>query len=198
MYQILLDSSNEYLTIGIAKNNKLIDSVFYKAWQRQSELMVYELDILLKRNNIDKKDISEIVTGIGPGSYTGVRISLTIAKTMAYACNAKLYAISSLLLLKQRKSPTICLMNARSSRSYFAVFNNGERIVEDTIVDNEYVLEYIKDHPDFIVSGDCNYLNIPYEQPNILDELLDNIKEEFLVKNIFGLKPVYLKEIKPS
>ena len=50
MYQLLLDSSNKYLTVALAKDNKLIDVIFYEAWQRQSEMMVVEMDNIFKRN----------------------------------------------------------------------------------------------------------------------------------------------------
>ena len=98
MYQLLLDSSNIYLAVGLSKDKKVVDSIFYNAWQRQSELMVMEIDNILKRNKVDKKDLDTVVVGIGPGSYTGVRIGVTIAKTIAYALKIRMYAVSSLYL----------------------------------------------------------------------------------------------------
>ena len=56
--------------------------------------MVEEIYNIMKRNNIKKEDIDSIVVGIGPGSYTGVRIALTIAKTMGYVLKAKVYGQS--------------------------------------------------------------------------------------------------------
>ena len=84
MYQLLLDSSNKYLSVGLSKDGKVVDKIFYEAWQRQSEMMVTEVDNILKRNNIDKSELDGVVVGVGPGSYTGVRIGVTIAKTIAY------------------------------------------------------------------------------------------------------------------
>ena len=49
---LLLDSSNTKLSVGIAQEDKLIDFISYEAWQRQSEVMVKELDNLLKRNSL--------------------------------------------------------------------------------------------------------------------------------------------------
>ena len=99
MYSLLLDSADKYLGIGIALNNEIIDKVYFEAWQRQSELMVPELEKIIKKNNIDPKSINEIIVTVGPGSYTGVRIALTIAKIYAYSLNIKCYAISSLNIL---------------------------------------------------------------------------------------------------
>ena len=88
MFVILLDSSNTSLTVGLANENGVLDSTSYEAWQSQSEHMIPELDTLLNKHNVSYKDISDVVISIGPGSYTGVRIAITIAKTIAVATAA--------------------------------------------------------------------------------------------------------------
>ncbi len=195
MYQLLLDSSNKYLTVALAKDGVLFDSIFYEAWQRQSEVMVSEIDNILKRNNLTKEHLSGVVVGVGPGSYTGVRIAITIAKIMAYALKIKLYKVSSLSLLKVGKSPTICLFNARSGRCYFAVYEGEKVIVEDTIINNDELLKYIIEHPDYKLAGDTYLINKDSETLNIPANLALAIKEDNLVNDIFSLNPVYLKDL---
>ncbi|MBR6866439.1 MAG: tRNA (adenosine(37)-N6)-threonylcarbamoyltransferase complex dimerization subunit type 1 TsaB, partial [Bacilli bacterium] len=114
MVSLLLDTSNTNLSIGLAKDHKVIDEVTYEAWQKQSEYLVNELDILLKKNNLTRNDIEKVIAAKGPGSYTGVRIALTVAKVSAFALNVPLYLVSSLEALKDENEPSICLMNARS------------------------------------------------------------------------------------
>lgn len=194
MYQLLLDSSNVFLSVGIAKDGKVIDKVYYEAWQRQSEMMVTEVDNILTRNKIAKEELDAVVVGIGPGSYTGVRIGVTIAKTIAYALKIKIYAKSSLSLLKHAEKPTICLFNARSGRSYFAVYEGHKVIEKDCVKTNEEVLAYIKDHPDYLVNGDTYQISLESGEFDILANLADFNKNEE-VKNVFTLNPVYLKEL---
>ena len=192
MYQLLLDSSNVFLSVGLAKEGKVVDKIFYEAWQRQSEMMVSEVDNILKRNNIDKSELDGVVVGIGPGSYTGVRIGVTIAKTIAYTLKIKLYAKSSLSLLKHPEFPTICVFNARSGRSYFAVYRGNEILVKDSVLDNENVLQYAKEHPDYLICGDTYQLGLESGKFDIIDNLLDFKKEEV---DPFRLNPVYLKDL---
>ena len=194
MYQLLLDSSNMYLSVGIAKDGQVVDSIFYNAWQRQSELMVNEIDNILKRNKIDKKQLDAVVVGIGPGSYTGVRIGVTIAKTIAYALHIKIYAKSSLSLLAIGNESTICLFNARSNRSYFAVYQGKKKIEDDTVIANEEVLDYIEKHPDYKISGDTSQIGKESEQFDVIGRLAD-FDESELVENIFLLNPIYLKDL---
>ena len=194
MFTILLDSSNTSLTVGLAKDNALLESVSYEAWQSQSEHMIPELDNLLTKYNVDRKDIGDVVVAIGPGSYTGVRIAITIAKTIAAVIDCKIYTISSLRCQKDRKNPSICLINARSGRSYFGVFEDDKVLVDDCILTNDKVLDYISEHPSYSVCGNTAYLGVNGIQPDIARELLELKKYVKPVDNPLAIKPVYMKD----
>ena len=193
MIAILLDSSNTNLSVGIAKDNILLDYISYEAWQRQSEYMIVELNKLLEKHNIKKEDITDVMVAKGPGSYTGVRIAITIAKTIAVALNAKLYAVSSLRVEKNVDVPSICLINARSNRSYVGVYQGQEILLNDCIMKNDEVMKYITDHPDYSVCGDTKYLNIEGIASNTMKEMLD-LKDSLESINPLSLKPVYMKD----
>ena len=193
MVTILLDSSNTNLSVGIAKDNTLLDYISYEAWQRQSEYMIVELNKLLEKHNIKKEDITDVIVAKGPGSYTGVRIAITIAKTIAVALDAKLYAVSSLRVQKDGTVPSICLINARSNRSYVGVYQNQEVLLNDCIMKNDEVMKYIEDHPDYSVCGDTKYLNVEGIESNTMKEMLD-LKGSLESINPLSLKPVYMKD----
>ena len=193
MITVLLDSSNTNLSVGIAKDNLLLEYISYEAWQRQSEYMIVELNKLLEKHNIQKEDIKEVIVAKGPGSYTGVRIAITIAKTIAVALDAKLYAVSSLRVQKDGVRPSICLINARSGRSYVGVYEDQKILLNDCIMKNDEVMNYIKDHPDYSVCGETKYLNIEGVMANNLQEML-NLKDSLESINPLSLKPVYMKD----
>ena len=194
MFSILLDSSNTSLTVGLAKDDILLESISYEAWQTQSEHMIPELDKLLDKYEVARNQISDVVVAIGPGSYTGVRIAITIAKTIAAVLPVKLYAISSLRCQKDGKNPSICVINARSGRSYFGVYEDDKVLVEDMILTNDKVQEYINEHPDFVVCGNATYLGVNGKQPDIARELLSLKKVVASVSDPLAVKPVYMKD----
>lgn len=195
MISLLLDSANTYLVVGLAKDDKVIDKIVYEAWQKQSELMIPELDKILKRNNINPKSVGEIIVTKGPGSYTGVRIALTIAKIYAYTLNIPCYLLSSLMVLGKKDVPSICLINARSNRSYFAVYKNDECIIEDKILKNDEVMNYINEHKDYAVCGITNYLaEVNGEQNDLVENMLRLKTEKDLATNTLAIKAVYLKD----
>lgn len=195
MYQLLLDSSNKYLSVGLSKDGQVFDSIFYEAWQRQSEMMVVEIENILKRNHIENIDLDAIIVGIGPGSYTGVRIAITIAKTIAYALKIDVYKVSSLSLLRKDDEPTICVFNARSGRSYVGVYQGDKLLLEDQVLPNEELVKYINDHKNYALCGDTTQLNLESDSFDIIANLAKGKKEVNKVENVFTLNPVYLKEL---
>lgn len=197
MIGILIDSSNASLILGITKDGKIIDSINESAWQRQSELLVDLLDKLLKKNHISRNDISYVVATKGPGSYTGVRIALTVAKVIAFALSIKLYLISSLESLKDSNVPSICVSNARSKRSYVGIYDGEKTLLEDTIWTNDELLTYLKEHPSMKLCGDVEYLSLANEKPDILKNLNEGAINKNFVTDVLSAKPVYLKDNYP-
>lgn len=194
MATLLLDSSNTSLSVGIESEGELLGFISYEAWQAQSEHMIPEIDNLLKKYSLTRKDISGVVTSIGPGSYTGVRISLTIAKVIALCLDVPIYPVSSLRVLKDNDKPSICLINARSGRSYFGVYEKDKIIVSDTIKTNDEVLSYIKEHPLYSICGNVSYLGYENLDTNICLQMVALLKSLPKCDNALALKPVYLKD----
>ena len=193
MKTLLLDSTYKDLNVGLDIDGEK-HKISYECFQRQSELMISEIDKILKENNVNPKDINEIVVTHGPGSFTGLRIALTIAKVYCYAVKCPCYSLSSLNVLIKKDVPSICLLNARSGRSYFGVYKNNEIIEEDQILTNDKVLEYIKNHPDYAVCGDVEYLGIEGYKADLIDNMYFLKNENNKVKDIYTLKAVYLKD----
>ena len=194
MLSLILDSANKELGVALAQDGTLIDEIKYEARQRQSELMIPEIENIFKKNHVNPKDISEILVTKGPGSYTGVRIALTIAKVYGYALNVPVYTFSSLEVLSDLEKPSICLMNARSNRSYFAVYEKGKALIADQVLTNDEVIKYVNEHQDYAICGDTSYLDLVSENNDVLKNMLELKNETHKVENILKLKAIYLKD----
>ena len=195
MISLLLDSSDKFLTVGLSKDNQILKVIRYEAWQKQSEYMITEIENLIKDTGIALNLVDNVISCKGPGSYTGVRIALTIAKVFAYCLNRPLYLVSSLEALRKENKKSICLMNARSKRSYVGIYDeNGKAILEDCIKDNSEVFELIESHKDYEVCGDVSYLGIDGYRGDVASILMISANEDHLEKDIYGAKPIYLKD----
>ena len=194
MLSLLLDSSNTCLSVGFMKDNDLLCFTSYESWQSQSENMIPEIDKLMKEYEITRKDISSIIVSIGPGSYTGVRIALTIAKTVALALEIPVYPVSSLRVLKDNERPSICVINARSGRSYFGVYENDKIVINDCIKTNDEVLAFINKHPEYSLCGDARYLGKEKNDTNICLQMVKLSKFLDKAPDNLAIKPVYMKD----
>lgn len=195
MIALLLDTSNTNLSVGLAQDHHLLDEIQYDAWQQQSEFLVQEVANILDKNHIERKQIDEIIVSKGPGSYTGVRIAMTVGKTMAFALNKPLFLVSSLEVYKKGSDRSVCLMNARSKRSYIGVYQGDEILLPDTIMENDQIRLYLAAHPDYKVCGDVAYLQMKGEQVDLLENLMNADIMRNKVTDVLSAKPVYLKDL---
>ncbi len=194
MIRLLLDSSGSHLSVGLAHQNRVIATTRYYAWQRQSEKMVPEIVSLLKQFGFSFFDLEAVIVAVGPGSYTGVRIALTIAKIIGYALKIPVFPVSSLAILICGLEPTICLINARSERSYVGVYQGHQVLLSDRVMTNDEVRGYIKEHPGYRLGGEIAYLNLEGSTNDLFVNLLALAVGMEPIGDIHALKPIYLKE----
>ncbi|MGI6713699.1 MAG: tRNA (adenosine(37)-N6)-threonylcarbamoyltransferase complex dimerization subunit type 1 TsaB [Bacilli bacterium] len=195
MLTLLLDSANEHLSIGFVQDDELVFAYHEKAWQKQSELMVAIIDKALKEKGWTRANIDQVMVGIGPGSYTGVRIALTVAKVIAIAINIPLIPVSSLQILSHPVHPSIVLINARSNRSYFGVYHGEKTLVEDRILTNEEAIAYCEKNSDYILCGDLQYLELKGVVLNPLSRMKELLPLLKASTDPLQVNPIYLKKL---
>lgn len=122
--KLFLDSSTNYLYLALYKD-KEISSYVRNGKNDHSETLVDTLQTFLNNNKVSVDEITEIFVGRGPGSYTGVRISGTIAKVLALVKNIELYSFSTLDLLLASKINSdgsyLARIIAKKNHSYYKV-----------------------------------------------------------------------------
>ena len=193
MIDLVLDSSDKELLVGIF-SNEYKDVISYPCWQRQSEMLVYEIDKLLNKHNLDRSDIGSVIVSKGPGSYTGIRIALTVAKVISFALHIPMYVGSSLEILRNRNKKCLVVSNARSKRSYCAIYDKDEVLLKDCIKENNEVLEILKKDNDLLLCGDTSYLGMEGYKADIADNLIHLKDSNHLCLNPMEVKPLYLKD----
>lgn len=95
MYTLYIDTHSDLLEVALYKDGHVIkeENVFS---HMHTDNAVNLIDLMFKETNITILDISLIIVINGPGSFTGVRIGVVIAKIMAYTKNIKVKALSYL------------------------------------------------------------------------------------------------------
>lgn len=103
-YVVMFDTSNEVVTVALARivlhdgccALELCDSDTCAAHRASNTLLLPMLDALLKKHHVDHSDLQCVCCGLGPGSFTGVRIALATAKGIAQSLSIGLIGISTL------------------------------------------------------------------------------------------------------
>ena len=186
---LCIDTSYKYLVLTLIKDNIIIDYIQQESFKNQSETIFKQLKILLNNNHITMLDLQSIVVTIGPGSYTGVRIGLTLAKLSCLLTNIKLYTISTLRLYANNKENTMVILDAKAQRVYIGIYNKDQIILDDQIIE-------LKDLniKDYNLIGDLSLINKQDRYYDISKCFLNNLKYIQKIKDIDTINPIYLKE----
>ena len=96
MYTLFLDTHNQEVVVVLYKDGEVKQAVNKVSGYQHSQIALPLIKEVMDKEGIFPKALDQIIVVIGPGSFTGVRIAVTIAKTMAYALNIPLKTIDSL------------------------------------------------------------------------------------------------------
>ena len=123
-----LDTSSNYLYTAILEDTKVISEIKENLDRDLSSLALFKIEEMFKNNNMDLNDIEKIIVVNGPGSFTGVRIGLTIAKTISWAKKIPIIQISSLeamaLSSNNKYNYTVPAIDARRNYVFAAIYDN--------------------------------------------------------------------------
>ena len=202
-----IDTSTKICTCSIFDSeNGIIAETSLSVKKNHSNIVMPIIDNLFKISDLTINDIDKIAVAIGPGSFTGVRIALGIAKGLAMALNKPLIAVNELDILEAiasgNENEIIPLIDARKERVYYKYQN---KYVDDYLINLISNFDKNKKYI-FVGDGAINYKNIlkdnlgdnaiilpiynSFPRASILCELAIN-KEE---ANIYTLEPEYISK----
>lgn len=191
MISLCMDSAYKALVLGLYKDGKLLDGVSIEAFKKQSETIFVELNALFERTGLDYKDVDEVIITDGPGSYTGIRIAMTIAKVLCTQMHKTLKCISTMQLFAGMAESANVILDARSKRAYVAHLEKGHIVGETKILGVEELEDFLNGHPG-ILYGDGYLVNQEEVKPDFLKNFIEVPNRT--IENVHALVPQYLKE----
>lgn len=198
MISIFIDTSLSNVSISVIKDNKILSLIEENIPNAHSIYTTSFLDKALKEANINPYDIDNIYVINGPGSFTGLRIGVTIAKTYGYLIKKELTPISSLksyALSTNLPFPRMSIIPANKTHYYIGIYNeNYESIIKEEFASHDTVKKLIDTYhpsligPDDKLLGDYQINKVSLDILNIINYYQDKEKV-----NYFKLVPNYLK-----
>jgi len=164
---LAFDTSTKFLSIALLNDEKVVSEYHKEEGIRHSEVLIPQAKEMLAKAGWKVSDIGLIAVGIGPGSFTGLRIAVSTAKGIAASLGTKVVGVPSMdamVMNFSKKARVMPLLDAHKGKVYACLYEAGR-------VGHEKRTEY---------------LLMPVQ------ELLDLVKEEVL---IFGSAVVKYKDI---
>lgn len=133
MYTLYLDTHSDSVIVVLYKDGATFGYKNVPSRKDHCTLTMSTIDQLLKEKELTIKNINEIIVVNGPGSFTGVRIGVTIAKTLAYVLNISIKTISCLEVyaISNKKGFGKLIAVKDPKGYYFAMFNQKSELMWD-------------------------------------------------------------------
>lgn len=187
--RLVLDTATKYLYIALLDGTTILESYYAAGDNDHSVKLMSEIQKMFQQQERTVADLDEIIVGIGPGSYTGLRIGVVVAKMLGWNNHIPVRTISSLALIAssyQGDKWILAEMDARRGNSFLGVYRNTGEGLE--LVKNEELTnlqEYAK-------NLDESYEIVSFGEPDIAKILRSQLLEEVL--DIHQLNPNYLRQ----
>lgn len=132
------DTTGQNLTVALSENDQIISQNIITESSKQSELLIPQIEDILKNNKIHYQNLDLIACSKGPGSFTGSRIGLTVARTLKLAMNLPLILLDSCEIIaskyNQEQLPIVVLIDARGHEFFYAKFLDNVTIDQSQLV----------------------------------------------------------------
>ena len=208
-----IETSSKNCSVSISSNGNLISNFDLEEERyRHSELLTYSIQDILNKNQISIKELSAVALGIGPGSFTGLRIGFSVAKGLCYPHGINLIGISSLKILansvNNNGKNVMTLINDKDNFFYLSTFDKdlGELTKPKIqLIDSSFLESYV--NKDYIIivndSKSYNYIKSNNNKIKLIKKTISSVNmielsQDLLIKKRFEdlayFEPLYVKK----
>ena len=215
-----IDTATHSTSVCIVEDDKLICEYTVNTKKTHSQKLMVMIESMIKESDLNIKDIDAIAICIGPGSFTGLRISMATAKAIAQVRNLPVISVNSLESLAFNMNlceRIICpILDAQRNQVYTGkyIFENGVfKTLEDVkvVTIDELVEEISKDSEEFIIVGEATSLykeqltqlknsyiasvsNNVSKASSLCAIAKDKLEKDLDVHNCYTVNPMYIRK----
>lgn len=168
MKQLMIDTATTRLSVALSESGQIQAEATVMVSKNHAVTLMPMIEQLMSAVKWTPSELERIVVTTGPGSYTGIRIGVTTAKTLAYTLQIPLIGVSALRLMAAAPNtelPVLALIDARRGNAYIGYYQQNEAITPDCHASVAAWLEANITGP-FVVVGDVESFRdvlAPYE-----------------------------------
>lgn len=219
-----IETSTEVCSVNLSNDGELIAAKETLEGLKHSELLTVYIEKLFQENQIKQGDLDAVAVSMGPGSYTGLRIGVSVAKGICYGLNIPLIAVNSLEIMGVHTSQNVSqyhkpvkgekllfcpMIDARRMEVYTSLYDaTGKAIkpVTAEIITEDFLNDYLRDYKILFFGNGAEKCRQTINHPNALFEGSSKTSAQFMQQlslNKFNKKefedvayfePFYLKD----
>ena len=185
MISLFIDTSLSDVSIALVKEGNLLSIIHNNIPGEHSIYVSKYLEDILKENNLSPKEVDEIIVVNGPGSFTGIRIGVTIAKIFAYLQNIRIVTITSLLarVIGVHSKYILSRIDAKHGNYYIGLYDENYNKIREEFANTEEMNKIINKYSPEIVDIDKEY---------DIEKIIEYTKK-LSSENPHAVNPIYLK-----
>ena len=120
-----IDTANG-LSISLLLGSEIFEKSSSGGKGLTSQSIIPLIDSILKENNVRLQEVDGIACVVGPGSFTGIRIGVSVANAFGFALSKPLLSVNTFELMRDNiNDGTLCLVDAGHDSFYGALYHNG-------------------------------------------------------------------------
>ena len=185
MISLFIDTSLSDVSISLLKEEKIMSTIHNNIPGEHSIYVTKYIEDILKTNNILPNEVNEIVVVNGPGSFTGIRIGVTIAKMFAYILNIRIVTITSLKarVIGKRGEYLLSTIDAKHNNYYIGLYDKDYNKILEEFLSKDKVDNIINKYKPVVIDEEEKY---------DIEKIVKYTKKMESI-NPHGVNPIYLK-----
>lgn len=197
MNVLIVDSSKKRASVQVVTDDRIMGHTLDEN-EKHSENLLYRIDEVINRADLELSDIDVYAGVVGPGSFTGIRVGLSTIKAFNLVNNKKLVSLNAFEPFLSIVKSGIVLLNSTRTSFYYAIIKSGKIDTMDLVsIDNLDKLisgkkVYMLDFEKYVELKDYNVTYVDNYNELLRNAVLLKIKRgEFVQDNTF--EPLYLQ-----
>lgn len=195
MRMLLIDTTTSNITVSIIENQSILYQYNENIASDMSSKILPIIDNGLKTLNLKLDDIDKIFVVNGPGSFTGIRVGVTVAKTIAWSLKKDIVPLSSLELMattSTNKKYLVPMIDARRGNVFAGIYDKELNCIKsDRLVNLNEFINNLTDDYEFVSYDNIDISNLIKPNIDVLKIINKHINDEGI--NPHNLNPNYLK-----
>lgn len=203
MKQLMIDTSTTRLSVALSDQGAIQGETTIMVSKNHAVTLMPVIEQLMAAVKWQPRQLERIIVTTGPGSYTGIRIGVTTAKTLAYTLNLPLVGVSALRLMAAAPNtelPVVSLIDARRGNAYIGYYQANAPLAPDA---HASVAEWLGAHVTgrFVVVGDvepfrevlASYDYVEAPAAHNFGRAGDLVQFEDVTEDVHAFEPDYLR-----